>query len=150
VCEIILLLFGIVTMIRGKFLLSRGREVRGAMARIIGLILVLPFPLSFMLLFIASLILTVQGKAINEANLRMMGTVIELSMVALCFVSAIALAAAVAKPIRKNRADEESAVDIPQHYAERFEPELDPRSESEDITKQPLHTPSPPDGRTQN
>lgn len=46
-CEIVMLIFGIITLIRGRFLLFRTKEVRGWPARAIGVILILPMPASF-------------------------------------------------------------------------------------------------------
>jgi hypothetical protein len=46
-CGIIMLIFGIVALAKGSFSLTRGRVVKGIPARMVGLLLVLPFPISF-------------------------------------------------------------------------------------------------------
>ena len=141
-CEIVMLIFGIITLIRGKFTLTRGKEVRGVPARIIGLVLALPFPLSFALIIFAGIALAIVGKPPAEEDLRTMGIVIEVVIVGLCFIAAIGIANVYSQPVSKQRADENiEEVDLPERYHEHFQAEEDsrtrPRADGPEVTDQP-------------
>jgi hypothetical protein len=154
VCDIIMLIFGIITLVRGKFLLTRAKEVRGVPARIIGVILMLPLPLSFMAGLVLGAVIAAQGK--NEDELRTAGIILGVSITAICFISAIVLAAVTAQPVvkepsarrRKALIDDE----LPEEYGERFRSGAagkESRIESEDITAPEVRRERPPDDRIQ-
>ena len=141
-CEIVMLIFGIITLIRGKFTLTRGKEVRGVPARVIGLVLMLPFPLSLALDLLAGIVLAILGKPPTEQEATTIGVVIEVCIVALCFITAIVMANVYSQPIAKQRADENiEEVDLPERYHEHFQAEEDARSarrsDSPEVTEQP-------------
>jgi hypothetical protein len=151
-CEIVMLIFGIITLIRGKFMLTRAKEVRGVPARIIGIFLVLPFPLSLALQFLAGIVLAIQGRQPTTQEIKTIAVVIEFSMVAICFLTAVGIAIAYARPARKDRVDEAvEEADMPERYHEHFQSEEGgqpaPRSDKQEVTDQPPRPSARPDDR---
>lgn len=98
-CGIIMLIFGIIALVKGQFSLKRNRVVDGVPARIIGVILMLPFPLSFCIGFGIGVIAGVQQKKLDPLSL----VPIDLGLVAICLIAALGLAFATAHPPRKKR-----------------------------------------------
>jgi hypothetical protein len=99
-CQIATLLFGILALVNGEFSVTRNRVVSGTAARIIGGILLLPYPMSFGLVMLFWLILVTQGQGDDIDAEHMMAGVNTLSALALvlCLVSAIGIAIFTAKP----------------------------------------------------
>jgi hypothetical protein len=147
-CEIIILIFGIITLIRGHFLLTRVKEVRGWPARIIGVLLILPFPLSFLVGLVLGATFVAMRKDIGEARLEPAIRFIELGIVALCFFSAIGVALFFAQPVRKKKA-KPADVAVPEDYDERFQDTARASSASQDIMKGSSRPAIPPDDRIQ-
>ena len=147
-CEIVMLIFGIITLIRGRFLLLRTKEVLGWPARIVGLFLIMPFPLSFLTGMVLGAIWMAMGKNIDDRGFLDAARIAELAIVFLCFVSAIGMAMYFAEPVRKRRSEQEIAV-LPEDYDERFQPGAWDNTKSEGITGAPSPPPTAPDDRIQ-
>lgn len=147
-CEILMLIFGIITVIRGRFSLTRAKEVRGWPARAIGVILILPMPASFSIGLLLGVVFTALGKNIDDRDFVTAAMVGEFGIVALCFFSAIGVAMFLAEPIRKKRSEPEDTA-IPADYEERF-PARDWNIKNEGIKDRPSRPPSAPDDRIQS
>jgi hypothetical protein len=148
-CEILMLIFGIITLSRGRFLSTRVKEVRGWPARIIGALLVIPFPLSFLLGMVLGGVFLAMGKDIEGQEFKSMAQILELGIVALCFIAAIGVAMFYAEPIRKKQSEHIDAV-IPDNYEERFQASGREDSDSPNITGGSSRPSSPPDDRIQS
>ncbi len=147
-CEIAMLIFGIITLIRGRFLLTRAKEVRGWKARFIGLLLVMPFPLSFLIGMVLGAIFLSTGKDVEGQDFRSAAFIAEFSIVAVCFIAAIGVATVFAEPIRKKRSEHED-VAIPDDYDERFQARSRDITGNQDITGGTSPPTTPPDDRIQ-
>ncbi len=101
VLEILMLVFGIVTMITGKFTLTRSKIVRGTPARIVAGIMLLPLPLA--LVVGVPIVATILAKRGDEDKARLIGTIVEASIVLICFIAAMTTAAIYAGPPPKKR-----------------------------------------------
>lgn len=148
-CEILMLIFGIIALIRGRFLLTRAKEVRGWPARIIGVLLIMPFPMSFIAGMVLGAVFMALGKSIDGQEFKSAAMILGFATVALCFFSAIGVAFFLAEPIRKERPPQEDLA-IPADYDERFEPGSLDSSKSRGITSGPSRPPTSPDDRIQN
>jgi hypothetical protein len=152
-CDIILLILGIVVLVKGQVLLTRTKEVRGTPARIIGVILLLPLPLSFFAGLLLGALLVSQGKPVNESEIQGIVPFLGPAIIALCLFAAIAIAIAYAQPVRKQGVDADiEAVDVPERYHEHFQAEGDarpaPRSDGPEVTDQlPRPSAHPEDDR---
>jgi uncharacterized membrane protein len=82
--EIIMLVMGIVVLVRGRLSLSKKKEVRGPIARLVGLIMIAPVPI---VLGYAA----VTGKGAGDGPFGEL-FVIELGAVLACFILALILA----------------------------------------------------------
>jgi hypothetical protein len=111
VAEIGMLIFGIIALVTGKFSLTRSRVVQGTAARIVGAVLVLPLPLGLLVGVVMGVGLGInaakQGKqGLDQAELAKLQpkiTIIEGSLIAVCFFTALGIALATAKPPKKKR-----------------------------------------------
>ena len=147
-CEILMLIFGIIALVRGRFLLTRAKEVRGWPARIIGVLLIMPFPLSFLVGMVLGGVFVAMGKSVDDQEFRSAASILGFAIVAICFLSAIGIAMFLAEPIRKNRPGQEDLA-IPADYDERFQVRPLDSSKSQDITGGPSRLPTNPDDRIQ-
>src|SRR6516162_859822 len=94
-----MLIFGIVALIKGKFSLTRGRVVEGVPARIIGLVLCLPFPLGFVIGLALGIGAAAAGRQIDPMSVMPL----DLGLTLGCLVLAVGIAIATAKPTRSKR-----------------------------------------------
>jgi len=86
-----MLIVGIIALVRGRFKLSKNKEVTGGKARLVGLILLAPFPLAFC----AGILLAIgSGGNIDPTT----ALVVEVGLVFGGLITAIVVALAVAKP----------------------------------------------------
>jgi hypothetical protein len=152
-CEIVMLIFGIIALVRGKFSLTRKRIVEGVPARIIGVFLILPLPLSLIagLAFGAGFLAV--GKPVEGKELETIGRIVEFAIVAVCFLTALGIAMATAHPPRpKRRADDDFYDDnFPPERRERRDDDLmgpfGDRSRDEGHVEEPPRRRQPPDDR---
>lgn len=153
-CQIIMLLFGIYTLIRGRFLLTRASEVRGWPARIIGLVLIAPWPLAFLIGMMLGAMILAQGKSVAGRDFQLTAGFLEFGIVVFCLILAIGIAKVYAQPIRKRQDSESDEVpEIPRHYDEHFSSEPEggsaSRSDRQDVTDRPQRSPMQQDDRIQ-
>jgi hypothetical protein len=148
-CEIIMLIFGIITLVRGRFLLTRVKEVRGWPARIIGVFLVAPFPISFLAGIVLAAVFLALGKDVESPDFKLSVQIAGFAVVIICFLAAIGIAMTYSEPIRKNRS-EKPLTAIPDDYDERFQARARDDSGSQDITGEPSRPSVPPDDRIQH
>ena len=148
-CEIVMLIIGIITLIRGRFLLNRAMEVRGWTARIIGLILVLPFPLSFFVGIVLGAIFLTAGKGVDGEEFKTTAQTAGFVIVVCCFLLAIALAVFFAVPVRK-KGSRTNVADVPEDYNEPFQTQSRDAAESQDITGDTPQQSAPRDDRIQS
>jgi hypothetical protein len=112
--EILMLVFGIITLITGKFTVSRGKVVRGVPARSTGLVMILPLPLALGAVVLIGVILVATGQAADEKMVRLVVTIVEASIVGICFVIAMIIARVNAEPSdrpRRRREDYDEGYD---------------------------------------
>ena len=94
--EIVLGIYGLYVLITGKLKLSASKVVEGTPARLISLIMLAPFPVSFMIGLAIGIWAAANGH--NIADLRMQLLVVELVIVVGCAILAFGIAHAIAKP----------------------------------------------------
>jgi hypothetical protein len=70
IMEIVMLICGIVTQFTGKFTVTRGRAVYGWPARCLGIVIMLPLPLSFVVGMLYGLALATQGKQFDAQPMQ--------------------------------------------------------------------------------
>ncbi len=108
---IVMFVLGIVTLVTGTINVSRKKVARGAPARIAGVILLLPFPLSLILGIVVGLAMGASGNVPQGGSLLALGVALELGPIILCFIGAMLVAGlnAVPKdePARRRRPDDE-------------------------------------------
>jgi hypothetical protein len=97
-CNIIMLIFGIIALVKGSFSLTGNKVVSGLPARIVGVILIMPMPISLGVGFVYGLTLAATKQNIRDDSLQGAAIVIELSIMAVCLVTALVVAFANAKP----------------------------------------------------
>src|SRR5215831_9803459 len=68
--KIALLIGGLIALITGKFRLSKSRIIEGAAARVAGLVLMVPLPLSYAIGFAIGYLAVLQGKRLDVAQWR--------------------------------------------------------------------------------
>jgi hypothetical protein len=100
-CNIIMLIFGIIALVKGSFSLTGNKVVSGLPARIIGVILIMPLPISLGVGFIYGLTMAATGQNVRQDSVQGAAIVIELSIMAVCLVAALIVAFANAKPKAK-------------------------------------------------
>jgi formate-dependent nitrite reductase membrane component NrfD len=146
--EIGMLIFGIIALVRGHFLLTRVKEVRGWPARVIGIFLILPLPLSLSIgmTLVASVVATGEDPDVQKVQSTI--RIIEVVIVALCFCLAIAVGLFFYQPVRKTPSKSEDRA-IPTDYDERFQARPREPLESPEITGEPSPRSAPPDDRIQ-
>jgi hypothetical protein len=129
--EIGLLVAGLIALVTGKFRLGKDRVVVGAVARVAGLVLMLPLPLGFAIGFMIGLQQTLQGKQVEAAKWQGTLALLEWGLVGGCAL----LGFGIARAARPDRQQAEAG------------PEAGPADESEDgITAQPPRPRAPAGG----
>jgi hypothetical protein len=101
VLQIVMFVFGIVTLIRGQIKVAPSMVVRGPMARLIGLVLLIPLPLAFAIGLVIGVGLAAQGKGVKD----MPGWIVavEPSIVVVCFILVLILGFVSREPAKKKR-----------------------------------------------
>lgn len=149
-CEIVMLIFGIIALVRGRFAWTRGTEVYGWPARIAGLVLLTPWPLAFVVGMVLGAIFMAQGKEVDSPEFKQTARVLGVIIVVACFILAIGIAKVYAKPIRKERYGEnDDAPQIPRHYGERFAAEQEGNSARPDALDRPPRSSTQQEDRIQ-
>ena len=149
-----MLIFGLIALVRGRFLLTRATEVRGVPARIIGVVLILPFPLTFAAGIVWGAILLAQGKTAQVSDAQGAAWFLQFGIVAICILTVVVIALATGKPIPKHPTKEALAdIELASGARDRFRPEQEERplasSENQDITDRPTRPKNRPDDRIQ-
>ncbi|MCI0459512.1 MAG: hypothetical protein L0Z62_21385 [Gemmataceae bacterium] len=101
ICGIIMLIFGILTLVQGKFMLTRTRVVQGPPAYVIGAMLIAPLPLSFLAGMLLGALFLVAGDPASERRFQTLATVVGLGIPVACLLSAVGIGIAYAKPAPK-------------------------------------------------
>lgn len=96
--EIGLLVFGVIALATGKLTLSKTRVVRGWAARLLGVIALLPLPLSFMIGITYGVVLAAQGRDVTADSVRWTMTGIEAGVLVLCAAAIYAIGWRLAGP----------------------------------------------------
>jgi protein-S-isoprenylcysteine O-methyltransferase Ste14 len=89
---------GIVALVTGKFNVTGTKVARGAPARIAGIILLLPFPLSLMIGILVGIVMASSGKLPDQSTLLTVGAIVEFGVIAVCFTAALLIAGMNAVP----------------------------------------------------
>jgi hypothetical protein len=97
--EIGLLVFGIVTIALGRFTLTKTSVVRGAPARIIGVMMILPLPLTFLVALPILVVLLSRGA--ETGTVRVLGFVVQVGVLLVCFALGLLVALGNAQPVDK-------------------------------------------------
>lgn len=98
IAEIAMTVFGVLTLIKGQFMLSRSKVVVGRPAYAIGLILALTFPISMGIGFIVGFVMVLKlGRQPTADELLKLGG-IDGIVVLLCLATSLAVALAYGKP----------------------------------------------------
>jgi hypothetical protein len=104
-CEIVVLIgmlvMGIYTLVTGKIKLSARKIVEGGMARLIGLILMVPLPLTLGIGLILGIAAAAQNPQNPQAHIPAWAAFIGIGSAAICAITAILIAVATAKPVVK-------------------------------------------------
>lgn len=99
--EIGMLVFGIITLVKGTFQFSRARVVRGGPAYAIGVILVLPLPLAFGIgAVIGAMIAARTGRAPTAQDLPAFG-MIDVVLVLTALLASVIIALTSAQPVAR-------------------------------------------------
>jgi hypothetical protein len=109
ILEIATLVAGLVVLIKGKISFSRSLVVRGAMARVIGVVLMLPLPLSIAAGIVVGVALASKGLSQEEIVRRAtsIGAIIEIAVYVACVVVAVIIGAIAPKgPAKRRRPDD--------------------------------------------
>lgn len=139
-----MLIFGIVILVRGKYRytgrMGGVREVRGKSARVVGILLIAPLLLFYLL---GGAILQLEKispdqKEIWETAFGILAIAIPL----LCLISAINI-------VRRTSQPEPKELIFPDGFDERFQTGTRDDTESQDITGGPSRPPTSPDDRIQ-
>src|SRR5690349_8225720 len=88
VLEIAMLVWGIIALVKGKLKISKTKEVRGAKARLLGVVLVLPLPLAMMAGFVIGFTAARNG-AVNMDSLKWTLIGVEAGIVLTCLALAV-------------------------------------------------------------
>jgi len=106
--EIALLFIGLYALIKGQLPTSKKAKhvVRGWPARVIGIIALLPIPVSFGLGLAVALLFVVQRKQVTGDSFFWVGTAIEGSVLGVCFVAIAVLSRVYRIPVEQPRLEE--------------------------------------------
>jgi hypothetical protein len=110
--EIGLMVFAIITLVRGKLVLTKNRVVTGVPARLLALIGFLPLPVTLVLGLAIGVFLVGRGQPVDQTRVRIIGAVVELSVIVLCVAAIYGIGLMIAKPPmperrRRRRLDED-------------------------------------------
>lgn len=108
--EIACLVFGIIVLVRGRVPLSANKEVRGAPAYLVGLLLAAVFPLALLIGLVVGFQRAQNGQPVNIQQPDLSLVLIDVGVVAGCGITALVIALATAQPKknkRRRRAQEE-------------------------------------------
>jgi hypothetical protein len=88
--EVALLVLGLYALIAGKMLSSKKAkyDVRGWRARVVGLVCLLPLPLSLLAVSVVGVLLAAQGKQVTRESSLWLGAAVEGSTVLACAIAA--------------------------------------------------------------
>ena len=148
-CYLIPIIFGIVILVKGQVMLTYNRKVYGVPARIIGVILLLPLPLTLFSWMLLGAFSAALDKPIDEEKIGNAVIISVVAIIALCLLAVIVIAIVYSEPIRKRRVDDAiEVVDVPERYSEHFQateqrPSIS-RTDSTDTTNEPPPI-APPD-----
>jgi hypothetical protein len=129
--EIAALIFGIISLVTGKFTLSRNKVVRGAPARVVGLLLVLILPVALGLAVVVAAMLMAQGRLPDPAHPPVIIYAVEPVVFVIFFSAAIIVAAIYGGPpqpvyIRFEEEEDEDFEDRRERYRRPSDDELRP------------------------
>jgi hypothetical protein len=96
--EIGLLIAGLIALITGKIKLSKVRVATGAVARIAGLVMILPLPLALAGWLIIGLQQAIQGMPVDIAELQPKIAIVEICIVVVCALLGFSIALIAARP----------------------------------------------------
>jgi hypothetical protein len=136
VLEIGMLIFGLIALITGKFSVSRNKVVRGAPARVVGGIMLLPLPLALLSVVAVGLALGLKGDLQEMEKHRMTFTIVEAAIVLICFIAAMVVGAIYAgppdRPRRRRRDEEDEYYRAEDGYEDDQDRDPRPRREPDD------------------
>jgi hypothetical protein len=117
--EIGLMVFAIISLVRGKLVLTKNRVVTGVPARLLALIGFLPLPVSLVIGLALGAVLVARGQPIDQSRVRIIGGVVELGIIVLCVAAIYGIGFMIAKPPeperrRPRRLDEEDEETLPE------------------------------------
>jgi len=101
--EIGMLIFGIVTLVRGKFYVSKTKAAVGGPAYLAGIVLLLPLPIAFTGGFVYGAMLAAEGREIDHTTLL----IFEVILVVVCLAIAYTIGNLNAKDLTKEPADDD-------------------------------------------
>jgi hypothetical protein len=138
--EIGLLIGGILALVRGKMNFSKNKVATGAPAYIAGVIMLLPIPLAFGIIFCYGFFVGARGGVIDEKSLRTTAIIIEVGIVLLCLAIAMLIAVIYGEPpleaSRKKRRERFEDEDFEEEDEDRNDrqrkPRRDPRAYDQD------------------
>jgi uncharacterized membrane protein len=87
--EVAMIVLGLYILFKGKTVPGKNAKyvVQGWPARFMGIIMLMPIPISFSICFVLGVLWTVQGKNVQDPSFRWAATAIELSVLVICFVA---------------------------------------------------------------
>jgi hypothetical protein len=98
ILEIVMLVFGIITLVKGAFKLTRKKVVTGGPAYVVGVLLILPLPLALATGFAIGVMHGLQGGAPMDPELLRKAAAVEWSIIVIMLISALVVALVSAKP----------------------------------------------------
>jgi hypothetical protein len=101
IAEIAMAIFGIITLVKGKFSLTQNRVVKGIPAYVIGIILTATFPVILCVGFFAGIVMTIlaHGRQPDVQQLKMIGFFLEIGTVFVISLIVLVLASLSSKKI---------------------------------------------------
>jgi hypothetical protein len=110
--EVACLIAGIIILVNGRVSLSQGRVVTGAPARLAGLCLVAPLPVSFGVGFVYGLMLAARGRRIDLDQVQGTMALIELAILAVFVLAFLILVLSNQEDESKRRADRDAGAPV--------------------------------------
>jgi hypothetical protein len=101
IAEIALLIWGLVVLVRGRFTSGRN-EVEGAVARIIGVILMLPLPCALMLGLTIGASMAASGKRVDLGKMLLF-SLIDIGLIIMSLIAAYGIAMVASQPSTRKR-----------------------------------------------
>ena len=104
--EVALLIMGLYALFAGKLMTNKKAKyvVQGWAARLIGVICLLPIPLSTVICMAVIVILTARGRPVTKESFFWVGTAIEGSILLACFITVLILSRVYRTPVQPDRA----------------------------------------------